>query len=174
MKKVNNSLLKSFNVILVALLGLLGFSGCDKTIEAREEYGTPQTDYFIKGKVLDKATGKTISGIKIQLYDNRITAKYGVPTTDYNRNIFYKIVDTTDISGDYLFGGSSAYGINEIKTIPYAVGISDIDGAENGTYNDTIIDFDLTDAVQSKKGNGHWYDGEYTKTINVELPRNNE
>lgn len=168
MKKINNSILKGFNAVIAVLLGLLGFTNC----ETREEYGSPQTDYIIKGSVVDKATGKSIPGIKVRVYgDSRSVPMYGVPSTDYRGDIYFsKFADITNDRGDYQLDGNSVYSIETVKDMPLSLQISDIDGAENGVYtSDTTVVVDFKDAVQTKKSSG-WYDGEYTKTVIVELP----
>jgi putative lipoprotein (rSAM/lipoprotein system) len=167
MKKINNSILKRCNVIIAVLLGLLGFTNC----ETREEYGSPQTDYIIKGKVVDKATGNPIPGIKVRAYgDSRSIVMYGVPPTDYRYIYFTKDADTSNARGDYQLDGNSTYSIESLKDVPLSVQISDIDGAENGVYTtDTTIVVDFKDAVRTKKEKS-WFDGEYTKTVNIELP----
>jgi putative lipoprotein (rSAM/lipoprotein system) len=165
MKRMNKTVLKSFNVLLAALLGILGFTNC----ETREEYGTPHSDYIVKGKVVDKATGKSVSGLKISLFDYRIALMYGTPQPDFKTITFTGYENKTDSKGAYQFDGNSFYSIKEVENLPLSMHISDIDGAENGVYGDTIIEVNFKDAQRTKKASG-WFDGEYVKNVNIELP----
>ena len=57
MKKLNRSFLKKFNAILVVLLAVFGFSGCnpDEPDDTRRPmYGTFQTEFVVKEKVADQ------------------------------------------------------------------------------------------------------------------------
>ncbi|MDR0811853.1 MAG: radical SAM-associated putative lipoprotein, partial [Paludibacter sp.] len=64
MKAVNHSILKVVNALLVALLGLFGFTNC----EPRQEYGTVEAVYAVKGKVTSRADGKPIEGIRVSKF----------------------------------------------------------------------------------------------------------
>jgi len=166
MKKFNNTLLKTFSAILVALLGLFGFSNC----ETRVEYGSPHADYKIKGTMMDKATKQAIPGIKVLIFPKNDTIQYSY----YEDFVCSGNCDTTDVKGNFeitsgdFYIGDNLYRFRYQKEMPYVAYISDIDSTENGWYNDTIVDFDFKDAVKTKEGKG-WYSGEYTKTLNVEL-----
>ena len=75
-------LIKQANWLLAGLLTLLGFSGCHKTDEV--EYGTPFADYIVKGKVLNKSTGKPVKGIRVGYSPNPVAIpEYGVIGTEY-------------------------------------------------------------------------------------------
>ncbi|MDR0873418.1 MAG: radical SAM-associated putative lipoprotein [Prevotellaceae bacterium] len=126
MKKVNHSVLKCFNVILVALLGLFGFSNCGH--KERVEYGTSELPFAIKGKVTSKADGTPIQGIRVKRNPLYMIAEYGAPTPDFSD----KSPVYTDKNGNYIAPISD--------TIPeYAVVFEDIDGEQNGAFNDTTI-----------------------------------
>jgi putative lipoprotein (rSAM/lipoprotein system) len=164
MKKLNHSFLKKFNTVLVALLGLFGFStalvSCNYgTIPC--EYGVPTAEYVIKGGVVDKATGSAISGIKVEVVNS--DNEYFVYRNPNNK-------DTTDVYGNFEI---------LIREFPlsnrlFTAFISDIDSIENGWFNDTTINFNSQNFVQTKPGDNRWYDGEFTKTLNVELTEKTE
>lgn len=53
---------KWMNTLLAALLALLGFSSCE---EPRVEYGAPNADYTVKGKVVNKVNQQPVKGIRV-------------------------------------------------------------------------------------------------------------
>jgi putative lipoprotein (rSAM/lipoprotein system) len=131
MKKINHSILRGFNWLLVSLLGLLGFTnyGCAM------KYGSPEDEYepkyfAIQGKVTSKADGTPIQGIRVKRNPLYMIAMYGVPTPDFSdKSPAYAY---TDWNGNYTAPISD--------TIPeYEVVFEDIDGEMNGSFRDTSI-----------------------------------
>lgn len=162
---IKKSFIRGINVILAALLVLLGFSNC----EPKLEYGVPNADYTIKGTIVDKANSKPIEGIRIgfaRSYPGPVTM-YGVIPQPY-RNFS---ADTTDVLGQYKL--SDHFAIGEIQDNMLPVYVQDIDGAENGLYNDTVLNIDFENAKRTGKTK-NWYDGEYTVDVNIELTRKKE
>ena len=152
-------LIKQANWLLAGLLTLLGFSGCHKTDEV--EYGTPFADYIVKGKVLNKSTGKPVKGIRVGYSPNPfVGTEYGVPMKSYQQMV---AADTTDAQGEFK--------LTE-KTFPtdeaVPIYVEDIDCAENGVYTPETLMVSFKDAERTGKPKG-WYHGEYTVTVNVEL-----
>ncbi len=161
--KMKKSLLKFVNIFLAALLTVLGFS-CEEPLE---EYGVPNADYTVKGKVIEKDSKTPIKGIRVGFsYFPQIIAMYGIIQTDYRT---YN-ADTTDTSGEYNL--SEHFYIGEIQGDTIPVYIQDIDGAENGLYRDTVINVDFENAVKSGKAK-NWYSGEYTVELDIELNKEN-
>jgi len=152
---MEKSVVKFFDKIIVLLLGFSGvFSGCEKLPGGGmiAEYGMPHADFEIKGVVMDKVNSQPIQNIRVvrQVYENFGDTLY------------------TDLEGKYAFEFSD-YPILEN---PFHLKIEDIDGEENGGYfGSEEIDVKITQADQVKKGDGHWYDGKFVKTQNVELER---
>ena len=145
MKKIKHSFLRSSNWLLAGILGIFGFTNTS----CKMEYGTPERDYVIKGKVMDSETKKPVKGIKVETYR------------------CYGAIDTTDIQGSFLLKIWEEGSVDKIGTK-----FSDIDGIENGLYpSDTIIDIDMKDAKRTKPKSGNWYQGEFTKTVEIELPK---
>ena len=110
MKKV----IKISTKICGALLAVLGFS----VLAASCKYGMPVKygmlpEEFISGKVTDKVTGEPILGIQVKQWGNDYTT-----TSFTNENGNYHI-RTYEIQSNLTF--------------------SDVDGEENGLYNDTTI-----------------------------------
>ena len=141
--------LKLKNWLYTALAGLLGlnFSGCTKYFESVEEYGCPSADFHVKGTVTDP-DGNPIPGIQ--------TGMNGAHRT-------------TDTNGNYDLH------VGGFPSMPYTahVTFTDIDSTVGGSFkNDTIpVTFQRSDLVG---GDGHWYEGTATKTLNVTLQREEE
>ena len=114
--------IKISSAICAVLLAVLGFSSC--TFFSKPKYGMPP-EVFISGKVTDKVTGKPIKGIKVTNWYGYVVPMYGVPENDYA-----ELSAFTNENGDYQISGY------EIQ--PH-LSFRDVDGAENGLYNDTII-----------------------------------
>lgn len=155
-----------FNIFLATLLTLLGFSKCT---DPEVEYGVPNADYTIKGTVVDKADAKPIKGIRIgfsRVYPEPMPM-YGVMPQPY-RSIK---ADTTDIQGAYKL--SDNFSVGEIQDNILPVYVQDIDGAENGAFNDTILNVDFENVKKTGK-TINWYEGEYSVDVNIELTRKNE
>ncbi len=153
------------NWVLSGLLVLFGFTNCD----APMEYGTPNADYTLKGKVIDKADAKPIKGIRVGYspYPSAVVM-YGVPSTTYYRTL---AADTTAAEGQYKL--TEKFYIGEVREDSVAVYVQDIDGAENGSYRDTVLYVDFEDAELSGKA-GNWYSGELTIEKNIELDKKTE
>lgn len=151
--------LKLKNWLLVSIGGLLGISlaGCEKIIEPACEYGCPEAKYHVKGTVINDK-GQPIEGIgvgKRYLYH------------DENNEPVFSYRDTTDADGNYSVDNYSFPGE------PFPLQFCDIDGDQNGSYNDTIVSV-KTEDVHLTGGDGHWYEGEGTVTQNVVMQRTTE
>ena len=140
--------------LLYLLLGLLGFTACGEGGAGGGgmmcEYGTPTTDFTVKGKVTD-AAGVPIKGIVISSKD---------------------ISSFTDGSGlSAVTGEDGTFVTNKIKafSVRGTLVFTDTDGEANGGDFATF-DKDLSALPKSqiKEGEG-WYRGEYEVTADVKL-----
>jgi len=159
---MSKTFIRILNWTLAVLLVLLGFSNC----EPMDEYGVPNADYNLKGKVVDKADAKPIKGIRIGYYRG-----YNNPANLYrvsrDPNLRFN-ADTTDIKGEYNFTQNSAIpAILDDETTVYVV---DINGNENGLYRDTVINVNFENAVKSGKTK-NWYVGKLTLNVDIELTK---
>ena len=157
------SFIRRINVVLATLLTLLGFSKCT---EPEVEYGVPNADYTVKGIVVAKTDAKPIKGIRIgfsRVYPEPVLM-YGVMPQPY-RSIK---ADTTDINGAYKL--SDNFSVGEIQDNILPVYVQDIDGPENGAFNDTILNVDFENAKKTGKST-NWYEGEYSVGVKVELTK---
>ena len=151
------NLIKISTKICGALLAVLGFSAmatsCVKY--GMPEYGMPHADYFIDGKIVLEGTDDPIENLKVRW----VKGNYE----------YYNPIDSayTDENGNFSFNRFAEFPLSS-----YSLDIQDIDGEENGEFNDTIIDVTVN-RDEYKGGNGNWYDGEYHKSFHIELkPKN--
>jgi len=140
MKKLN---LKFFDKIIVAILGVLGFS---ITLHScLVAYGVPSADYEFKGTVTDKVNSKPIPNIRVIHLDR----------------------------GDFAFTnaeGKYAFNYKDDLFDSFHLMVEDIDGEENGgDFESQEIKVEITRADQVKKGKENWDWGKYVKTVNIEL-----
>lgn len=131
--------LKLKNWLLVSLAGMLGINMSSCGLE----YGCPEANYTVKGKVTNPS-GEPIPGIKVTgNWDN----------------------DITSASGDYILSArvEPLYPEETIQIV-----FADVDSSENGSYqSDTVpVTFQYSELTG---GDGHWYEGSATKTLNVTL-----
>lgn len=145
--KIKYLKLKSW--LLVSLGGLLGINvGCNMSME----YGTPEAHYQVKGTVANEQ-GEPIEGIGVGEVRRWIEEAGEVQFCGYK--------DTTDAEGRYKVDFDRAF-----PRQPLSLDFHDIDGAENGNYNDTTVTIN-TESVELTGGDGHWYEGEGTVIQNV-------
>lgn len=126
--------MKIFVKLCVFLLSIFGLASCDDPFNMRCEYGTPNADFEIKGKVTD-ADNRPIKGIQV--------------TTTEARD-----ADTVFTNADGIFELKYNSFPHESQTLEF----KDIDGAENGEYIDKKEDIKTTKIKDSKES---WYRGVY-------------
>jgi len=159
--KTNKAFIKGINWLLAAIISMLGFAGCD--IIGAQDYGIPYSDYTVKGKVVNKATGKPVEGIRVGYYPDPAfwaTTAYGVPPIPYNP----KANVLTDAKGEFKLTDSFFPKNNQTLSVY----VDDIDGEKNGLFQQKHIEVDFSKAEHSGKSKS-WYNGEYTVNLNVEL-----
>lgn len=139
------------------LLGLLGFTACEEGGKGGGgmlcEYGTPTTDFVVKGKVTD-AEGKPIKGIVI--------SSKGLES----------FVDGSSLSA--TTGEDGTFVTNKIKEfgVMGTLVFTDTDGEANGgDFATEEVELSRMPKNQTKKGDGKWYQGEYEVTADVKLDK---
>ena len=139
--------------LLYLLLSLLGFTACNEGGAGGGmmcEYGTPTTDFTVKGKVTD-AAGVPIKGIVI--------SSKGLSSF-------------TDGSGlSAVTGEDGTFVTNKIKEfgIDGTLVFTDTDGEANGgDFATKEVDLLQMPKVQVKEGE-RWYRGEYEVTADIQL-----
>ena len=143
--------------LLVTLGGLLGVSlaSCDKDPFGTScEYGTPEATYHVKGAVVDEQ-GHPITGIGVLKQTEWSDESNSFVTTGYQ--------DTTDQNGNYNITLRYTF-----PRQPISLDFNDFDGAQNGHYLDTIVT-SSTEDIPLTDGDGRWFEGEGTITINVRM-----
>lgn len=144
--------LKLKNWLLVSLGGLLGLEvGCTSVAC---EYGTPEGTYHVKG-IVTNGQGVPIEGIGMM--EN---TRWDEETGSYQPTGYS---DTTDRDGRYSLEFPYAF-----PGQPLLVDVHDIDGAANGSYNDTAVLINTED-VPLSGGSGTWYEGEGDIIYNITL-----
>ena len=154
-----------FNAIAAALLSLLGFSSCKQGGSifhvAPAEYGMPHADYKIVGQV--NGEDGPIPGIEVKY--RRLEGKYknekGEDEEYWLEQCFY-----TDSEGKINQSVSNEY---STKAENIMLEISDVDGAENGEYEDAVLPEDQLDIQFVKDNKGHWHEGTYTIGFDARL-----
>jgi putative lipoprotein (rSAM/lipoprotein system) len=146
MKKVKHLFLKNFSAILIAVLALFGFTSCDRMRGGLDMYGTPTANFKVKGAVVSAVDKEPIEGIQVKLIKKQIV-------DGEERILFQSESVTTDAKGSFEF--------TEIPQTTFEAHFSDIDGAENGLFENKAIVIDHKKAVIVQ--------GKLTKTLNVEL-----
>jgi putative lipoprotein (rSAM/lipoprotein system) len=106
------------------------------------EYGTPQGKFIVNGTVQSEDTHLPVNHIRVIM----------------ERDTAY-----SDDSGKYRVET-----LEFPTTQTFNVNFTDIDGTSNGTYQskDTLVVFDNPNF---KHGDGHWYNGETDKKVDVKL-----
>ena len=147
MKKV----IKISTKICGALLAVLGFSALATSCHY-VKYGMPHGDYFIDGKIVSEETNEPIKNLKVRFINN--DREYAIDSIFTN--------------------GEGRFNFNYSKDLirNYAIEVQDIDGEENGAFNDTIINVKINEN-EFKGGDREWYDGVYRKSFDIKLkPKN--
>lgn len=152
------------NLVLTGLISLLGFTFSCETSDEPElatAYGCPNADYIVKGKITSETTGETISSIKVVM---------GETYSSDDKVYFYGIDSlTTDDQGNYELSSNTT----PLDTVSFVIHIEDIDGEENGVYQEFDTTVTYIDS-QFTGGSGSWYKGEVTQELNIELVPSNE
>jgi len=156
--------LKRMNWTLAGIIGMLGFSGCDKIGIGSVEYGVPHSDLTVKGAVVNKATGKPIEGIRVGYSCEFCTGTmYGVIPAPYKP----KAHVMTNAKGEFKLTERS-YNLQSNENGQIPVFVEDINNEENRLYQSEYLEVDFSKGEHSGKST-HWYEGEYTVALNVEL-----
>ena len=140
-----STLKKGWKWLLGAVLGMLGFSGCQELGMFKDMYGSPYAYYKLVGDVKD-TMGNPIKGIRV-VYD-RVPEdeKLGKDTlyTDTKGHVEKEKAET-------VFWNTKA-----------VVRFDDVDGSGNGSFRSKVLTYDDMTSEKTKKGDGQWFGGEYT------------
>ena len=147
---------KLLSVAGPALIGVLGFTGCDFFPFGRVEYGTPNADFKVDITVKDE-NGNPVKDIRvlpvlISSYKH-MDSNTGTYSTETNREELAPI--RTDGAGKAV-ENYHVFGVTDNIRVIFEDTDGDING---GTFAKDSMDFS---PVQTGKGDNHWYSGEYT------------
>lgn len=150
--------------ILYGTFTLLGFTACG---EISDEYGSPITDYQVKGRVTSE-DGKPLQGIQV-IVKNEENA-YHVYQKDDGSMIEGNDTVYTNADGQFVSHQSSIGWVTSEQAV-----FHDIDGDANGGFfkSDSVKLADM-ESRQIKKGDGHWYEGMYEYTTEIKLAKEKE
>jgi putative lipoprotein (rSAM/lipoprotein system) len=140
-KKIKIRVFKTTNILLSALISLLGFSSACSI--GTVEYGAPHADFIVSGKTESAVSGEAVENI-------RVVAMWDTSFTN-DKGLYLKELET----------GGAQDGELVLK-------FEDIDGEQNGSFEplDTLIQYKASDF---EGGDDNWYGGKATKTVNVKL-----
>lgn len=143
MKKIEVRSLKAYNAFIATLLAILGFTTSCKDYLIRTEYGTPSAKFIVNGKIESSVSNTAIENIRVIMHG-----------------------DTTFTDGEGKYQVSDKYGFPRSQI--YDIKFQDIDGSQNGEFEnfDTVVEFKDPSFIN---GDGHWYQGEISKELNVTL-----
>lgn len=146
---------------LGSLLALLGFGSCEQITDIGGglcEYGQPTAHFKFLGDVKD-ADGKAIPGIRV------VVAPY--EEDPWENDTLY-----TDQAGHVEKETLKHDWPDEMKNAK--VIFEDVDGEANGSFKTKEMRKDEFEVKQVKKGDGNWYEGDYTVKVNAILEKDNQ
>ena len=134
------ALKKGWKWLLGSILTLLGFSNV--FIGCKKEYGCPNADYKLVGEVKD-TKGNPVEGIRVVFAP---AENYGIDTT------------YTDARGHFETGHLRVTFLTDNTKVLF----DDVDGPAHGSFKSKELGRDGFLIEQTKKGDRHWYEGEFT------------
>lgn len=174
--------LKLKNWLLVSLMGALGLSGCHchkkaaqaeveaDTIEVRDRgevrlmYGVPTMNFQLRGKVTD-ANGRPISGIKVNMLERGMevqgTELQGDPARV--KEFLENTAVTTDSRGHFALENSG------IPQEQVRLLVRDVDGTENGSLQDRLVEIEVTPDAVDRTNAGGWNQGTFRKEVKINM-----
>jgi len=144
--------LRKCNVVLVALLGVFGFScSCDNGDNNYLMYGVRQPAFIVKGAVTDK-TEQPIEGIQVR------TIRTFVNSNGEEQTFYLAPKRLTDEEGNFKL---VAWGLNAHSSA--TIHFSDIDGEKNGLFENKIVKLNIEDFEEKEP------DWVFVKRLDVKL-----
>lgn len=152
------------------LMGLLGFQSCDPFAlfskmyapepapyeEPVDEYGCPYATFKFEGEATDP-DGNPIPGVRV------VVAPGGLENGDHWYN-------------DTLYTDAQGKAAKELSKLDLwidrsamEVKFTDVDGDENGAFQEKVLSGEDIQTVQTEEGDDRWYDGAYLITAKATL-----
>ena len=159
--------------LIGVILALLGFRSCDPSRVLPQpmygpapgpdpydyplaEYGTPSARFKFVGEAADE-NGKPVPGIRIVVAPRGLEGEGG-----WQNDTLY-----TDAEGK----AAKALKYEWPDTQNLAVKFEDVDGEENGSFQEQVLKEDQVKIEQTGEGDGHWYQGEFTIQAKANLQK---
>ncbi|MBN1118524.1 MAG: radical SAM-associated putative lipoprotein [Bacteroidales bacterium] len=146
---MKRNILKQLNRLIAFSLSILGigatFTACDNG--GAVEYGVPNANYKINGKVTSETTSEAIKNI-------RVSSEYDTAYT--NENGEFEIIQSEF----------------PLDTVTIQLKFSDVDGTGNGEFKEKDTAVVFIDP-EYKDGEGSWYKGTASKEFNISLEEEN-
>ncbi len=151
--------------LIGSLLSLLGFPACNPFIIFDQpdlygppvEYGAPSANYVFRGEAVNEENSP-VKGIRIVVAPKGLENKYEIDTL------------YTDAQGK----ASRQLTYNWPDTEALQVKFEDVDGPENGSYQNLVLNNSELDIQKTAEGSGTWYQGEFTIQAKAVLKKNME
>ena len=154
---MNAKLTHLMQLILSAIISLLGFSSCELFQEQGDMYGTPIIDYQVKGCVPD-TENNPIAGLRV------VIARQGYGDADPKAQTL-----TTDANGEFAYEEER---VTSSFLHQGSITFTDIDGDENGgEFEEKVINLQEMKPILDKSKAEGWYEGVYIYTVNTTLLR---
>ena len=124
-------------------------------------YGVPTVDFALRGRVVNKK-GRPVKGVHVMLVNSEIDTD-NLPDTEYWLERLRQVSDTTDADGNF-----------EVRTSdrPWEkirVMVRDIDGGQNGTFEQQILDVDFGEPQNNNRPISSWNLGERNAEMTIKI-----
>ena len=124
-------------------------------------YGVPTVDFAVKGRVVD-GKGKPVKGLRVTLINSDIDPD-NMPDTPHWKAQLARVSDTTDAEGNFNVRTSDRPW-EKVRML-----VTDIDGKENGSFEQQLVDVAFGDPEPGNKPVSSWNLGEKKAEITVEM-----
>lgn len=175
--------LKLKDWLLMTAMGLFGLTACHTPKEAAQQtpapdgddaieqpkprgemalmYGVPTMDFVLKGRVIDP-DGKPVKGMQVILVNQTVDIAPDHMDEDnpYVQDYIQQASDTTDVEGVFECR------VKDVPVDKQRVIVRDIDGGQNGSFEDQMVEVEFTPDDQTAERKG-WYMGTRTKDVDI-------
>ena len=124
-------------------------------------YGVPTVDFAVKGRVVD-GNGKPVKGLRVTLINSDIDPD-NLPDTPHWKEQKARVSDTTDAEGNFNVRTTDRPW-EKVRVL-----VTDIDGNENGSFEQQLLDVEFGEPVQGNKPVSSWNLGEKNAEVTVKM-----
>jgi putative lipoprotein (rSAM/lipoprotein system) len=147
-----------FRTVAGAILGLLGFTGCDLIggiVNPVCEYGMPTADFKLVGEIKDQ-DNNPIEGLKVKYrhLNGSWTDEDGQVQEEWIEQEFF-----TDKDGKVDAAVTNDWSMHSDGI---QLEISDVDGEKNGLFSTTVLEGDQLTITKKEDKNSTWHVGTFT------------